>query len=327
MITHQTDTGIDRLMLELHALGADVVRFDLADCPTQVHITATLSDHGWEGTVEVRGRTVDLARISAILRWHPGPPRIPGTRPAAERQWMTRETTAGLGGVLSSLPCRHINHPVAVRGAQVKAEVLARAASLGLTVPPTVITSRSDAARRVAGAGPTVLKALTEPVITQNATGADVLFTRPFTARDAARHAGYSTLQLQQHITNSAYDVRLFVVGDQVLAFRIDPARTPAPDDIRAAGPLTVTPCTVPDSVAEGAVALTADFALSYAALDFLADDVRHWLLDLNPAGQFSAVESARDLPAVSRLLAGHLTAQSAPHRRTAAPAPATATP
>ncbi|MGW9214644.1 hypothetical protein ACWGR4_47860 [Embleya sp. NPDC055664] len=54
----------------------------------------------------------------------------------------------GPGGVLAALPCLHVNHPHAATAASYKPVGLAAALRVGLTAPPTLITSDPDAAGR-----------------------------------------------------------------------------------------------------------------------------------------------------------------------------------
>ncbi|WP_051847120.1 MvdC/MvdD family ATP grasp protein [Streptomyces sp. NRRL F-5053] len=311
VITQDTDIAADRLMLHLTELGTPVLRFDLADFPEHASLEATVArGRGWTGTLTVRGRTIALEEIGAILWWHPGRSRITTSGlSAAEAQWLSTESAAGIVGVLAGLDCLHVNSPAATMAAQLKGSVLARAVACGLDVPATWIGNSLAAAVRFAEQRSMVCKALTVPAIDHADGSSSSLHTTPVTASALGPSLALGAHQFQEAITKQ-FEVRLIVVGAELLAARIDAHSDAARIDFRRDyGALTYAHVTVPDPVREGVLALMAHYGLSYAASDLLVDDDdRWWLVDLNPAGQYDWLQHVLPDLGISASLARLLT-------------------
>ncbi|MFF0728399.1 MvdC/MvdD family ATP grasp protein [Streptomyces sp. NPDC004134] len=150
VITTQGDVSADRVILQLNEMNVPVVRFDLADFPQHVHQDATLDRSGWHGTLHAHGREVNLKEIGAIYWWHPRPTGAPDGLQRADADWISRESTVALTGVLGSLDCLHVNHLRNTLAAQNKPQALTVARRCGLAVPPTWIGNHPTGARHFA---------------------------------------------------------------------------------------------------------------------------------------------------------------------------------
>lgn len=315
VVTTKGDQTADLVVSALERLAAPVFRFDLADFPTRLQLTARFTDGctggRWEGFLSGQGRQVRLEEVGAVWWWHTGTPRLEDD--LAQRlddpqaAWLTREATAGIAGVLASLDCLHLNHPLATHAAQCKPLALAAAARAGLSVPPTWIgNTPSGAMAFAASTGPIVCKALTHPGIDEHA----LFLSTSLVAPEALRATGGTAHQFQEFL-DKRFEVRLTVVAGQMFAARID-AHSPAGridfrDDYNA---LTYQPIDLPDSTRGGVTAWMGELGLHYAAIDLLVDHDGHWwALDINPAGQFGWIQ--HHLPglditaAIAALLAG----------------------
>lgn len=320
VVTENTDVAGDRIVLELAGLDAPVLRFDLADFPRHVTLDAALHDGAWTGTLHAHGRTAALEDIGAILWWHPGKPRITATGLSpAQAQWVQKEATAGLVGVLASLACLHLNHPASTLSAQLKADALAHAARCGLRVPATWIGNTPGAARGFVSGGPsgTVCKSLVTPEI-RDGNRRSSLYTSPVIPAQIDQSIAEGAHQLQ-HTVPKAYEVRLVVVGTDMFAARIDAHTDTARRDFRADyTALTYAHTDIPDTVRTGMTRLLDHYRLTYAAADLIVDPDGHWwFIDLNPAGHYDWLQ--KELPslpistAIARLLARPHTAAQPP--------------
>ncbi|WP_416968294.1 MvdC/MvdD family ATP grasp protein [Streptomyces sp. 4F14] len=311
VVTENTDPAADRIVLELAELDVPTLRFDLADFPRQVTLDAALDGSRWTGTLRVHGRTAVLEDIGAILWWHPGRPRITTNGLSdAQAQWVQKEATAGLVGVLASLDCLHLNHPPATLTAQLKADTLVHAVRCGLRVPATWIGNTPGPAREFARTGPsgTVCKSLVTPEI-RHGSRRSSFYTTSVTPTQIDRSIAGGAHQLQ-HTVPKAYEVRLIVVGEDMFAARIDAHNSAARRDFRADyTALTYSHVLVPDTVRTGMTRLLHHYRLTYAAADLIVDPHdRWWFIDLNPAGHYDWLQ--KELPglpisaAIARLLA-----------------------
>lgn len=319
VVTQDINQTADEVVGGLRELDVPVLRFDLADFPDRVWLDATFTGRRWTGRIAAHGSEVALEDVGAVWWWHPDYPRIPAEgMTEAEADWARREATAGVSGVLSTLSCRQVNHPAATRAAQLKPDVLHRAASSGLNVPPTWVGNHPPAAGHFVHTSPhgTVCKSLVAPSITYPDGRRSFFPTTPVDAeqvRDDSLTRGAHQLQ---HSVVKQFEVRVTVVGTVMHAAHIT-AHTPAAQaDWRADyDALAYDYIAIPTEVHAGLARLMDHYHLYYAACDFIVDpDGTWWLVDLNPAGQWGWLPAelpdltiARDLARV--LARGHAAA------------------
>ncbi|MFI2354385.1 MvdC/MvdD family ATP grasp protein [Streptomyces anulatus] len=131
-----SDTGA-AVTSALQDLGVRTVRFDLADLGRAVHVSARCDGSQWQGSLTARSRDTKLRDVRSVFWCHPTPPRVwVDGMIQAQTQWVSQEALAGLAGVLGTLECLHVKHPLDIRRAQVKAGVVAAAERAGLTYHP-----------------------------------------------------------------------------------------------------------------------------------------------------------------------------------------------
>lgn len=311
VVTEDTNTTADRIVLELAKLDVSVVRFDLADFPHHLVLDAALHGSRWGGTLRSRGRTVALEDIGAVLWWHPGKPQIASDGLSdIQAEWVRKEAAAGLIGVLAALDCFQFSHPPAALAAQLKADTLARAALCGVRVPETWIGNSPIPAREFVTGSPSgaVCKSLVSPAIADGLYSSSFYTSRVEAAEIDGSIAG-SAHQLQ-HAVEKAYEVRLVVVGREMFAAGIHTHSAAARQDFRSDyQALSYSHVDIPDSVRDGITKILDHYRLVYAAIDLIVDpDNQWWLLDLNPAGNYDWLQ--KELPelaisaAIARLLA-----------------------
>lgn len=307
VVARDAGASLNGVVQDLHALGAPVLRFDLASFPERVTLAAQLAGGRIVGTLEADGRRVRLEDIGAVLWWHPSSPRIrPDGADEGEAEWLSREAAAGLAGTLAALGCLHVNHPDHTDAAQNKPYALAQAAAAGLRVPPVWIGNDvADARRAVDDFGQAVCKSLVSPAV-ETADGPRALFTSAVEPGDLGENVAAAAHQFQRRI-NAMYEVRLIMVHGEPFAARLTaPAHS---TDFRAHyDELVYDYIDVPDEVRYGTVRLMSRLHLEYAALDLLVDaQAQWWLVDVNPAGQWGFVEGNLPDLAISAHLAAVL--------------------
>lgn len=341
VLTTQTDVTADRVIGYLNRMNTPLLRIDLADFPHSVELDATCDNGRWVGTLTTAdGRCLRLEDVGAVWWWHPGSVNVvAGT--AAESAWASRETSAGLSGVLASLDALHVNHPVSTYAAQAKAIMLARAARFGLRVPGTWIGNRPLGAREFATSTTDVVtKSLVDPVIPRPSHGNQkaaesvvgsgcrrsterrILYTTPICAAAIDDSVRLMAHQLQRRV-HKDYEVRLVVIGQAIFSVRIDAHSPAAKRDFRADyGSLTYRTTDVPNPVRSSVKALMGHYGLVTAALDFLVDADGQWhFVDCNSAGHYGWLEAHLPLGA-SEALARLLADPSASGTRSLGPCP-----
>lgn len=310
VLAPELDLTADRVVMALAERGASVARMDTAWFPQRAAIDVELEDGRWVGTLTTEGRTIDLEGLRAVWYRSPSAFVFPDGLSATERNWAMNESKLGLGGVLSALPVRWVNHPARNADAAYKPVQLSVAARCGLTVADTLVTNRADAVRRFAATGTTVSKAFGAPSIREDRRR-KVAFTRCLDATDLADLRGVEVAAHQfQRWVPKACEARVVVVGDQVFAAAIHADSAESRVDWRADyAALRYEPVDPPPDVATGIRELMSTFRLRYGALDFVISPEGTWtFLEINPGGQYGWIEDAIAAPitaALADLLAG----------------------
>ncbi len=236
---------------------------------------------------------------------------MPDEMSAPEQRFARAQARVGLGGVLSSLQAKWINHPSALADAEYKPWQLDIARTVGLRVPATLVTNDPTEARRFAAeAGDLVVKALAEPIIAEAGTQ-KVIWTRRIGAAELSDLAGLElTTHLFQEWVPKAYEVRLTMVGKRPFAVAIHAHSTDTRVDWRTdydALAYEVVDC--PADIADRAHAFLHEAGLNYGAFDFVvsADSGDYMFLECNAAGQWGWLAEECELP-IAEAIADELT-------------------
>ena len=71
-------------------------------------------DNGWGGEIETEGGRLSLRDVTAVYYRHPQDFEFPEGLSLPERRFARAQAQFGLGGVLTSLRARWVNHPSAI---------------------------------------------------------------------------------------------------------------------------------------------------------------------------------------------------------------------
>lgn len=291
ILADDEDLTAGRVAAELAGRGVLVRTVDPADFPLELSMGAAIrSGAAWSGTIS--GRVdVDLADVRGVYYRKPTQFRLPGGMSGPERLFAYGEARRGFGGVLMALGgCLWVNDPVASARCEYKPVQLAAAAAVGLTIPPTIITSDPEHAHDWAAS-------LGRPVIYKPLNGvwhADegqvrVLYTTPVRSEDLLDAAFSRTAQLLQAQISRRTEARAVVIADTVLTVRID-NNEPGEIDWRATyGHHTYEPIELPEDVNAKLIDLHKRLGLVYGATDLILDaDTGQWtFLETNCGGEW----------------------------------------
>ncbi|WP_327229702.1 ATP-grasp ribosomal peptide maturase [Streptomyces murinus] len=307
IVAARDDWPTDRVVVELENRSVEVFRMDTADFPQRLALTGRIGqEQAWAGELATEYRTVGLSRVGAVYYRAPGAFRFPEGMSGPEERFAAAQARAGLGGVLSALDCRWVNHPTAMARAEYKPVQLAAAHACGLRIPATLITNRPADVQKFAAevVGPVVCKPVSSPVLIEDGRLKSV-YTRRLTPDDLLDLRGISTTaHLFQAWVDKAYEVRLTVVGKQLFAAAIHAESDAAHEDWRSDyGSLTYTTTAVPKAVATGMLVLMERLQLRYGAADFVVGPDGRWtFLEVNPCGQWDWIAGATSLPIVEAI-------------------------
>ncbi|MCD9146117.1 ATP-grasp ribosomal peptide maturase [Streptomyces albireticuli] len=303
------DGVADMVVTELTARGISVCRMDPGDFPETSTLTAEIGPGGWRGSWRGQHQDPVLEEITAVYYRRPSPFRLHPGLSHDDARWASSEARAGLGGILTSLPCIWINHPHHNAQADFAPLALATAVRCGLRVPPTLITNDPAEAR-------TFISGLPGKTAAYKALGTTgpgsrngeqyALWTTQVRADDITSDVARTAHLFQQWI-DKQYEVRLTAVNEQMFAAEIHAGSDASRADFRRDyDSLTFRECGVPDAVRKGVRRLMEAFGLRYVALDFLVNHQAAWhLVDINPSGQYGFIPELRD--PITRALADAL--------------------
>ncbi|MGH3870791.1 MAG: ATP-grasp ribosomal peptide maturase [Pseudonocardiaceae bacterium] len=296
ILTQPFDVTADYVVNELQQRGARVFRCNLGDFPCALSVSAGLSQ-GWTGSLNLPGRTIDLADVGCAWYRRPTVFEFPTTLSAQERRWASTEARLGLGGVLAALP-RWLNHPCDIARAEYKPLQLAHARTVGLTVPDTLITNDPDEARRFAKEHEDIIYKPFSSLGVFEQGQYRIVYANRITADDITNTVT-ATVHLFQKWVPKAFEVRLTVIDDDLFAVRIDADSAAAMVDWRTDYThLHYSEITVPETVRDGVRNLLKMLMLRFAALDFVVTPGNEWVfLEANPNGQWAWLQDATGLP------------------------------
>ncbi|WP_432039420.1 hypothetical protein [Streptomyces cucumeris] len=166
---------------------------------------------------------------------------------------------------------------------------------MGLAIPRTLITNSADEVRAFAASvnAPLVTKPLGTPYVA-HAQGSETMYTRDvdLDALDGVE----LTAHLFQERMDKAYEVRLFVVGEDCHSVKITAHSSAARQDWRSDyDALAYEPVATPADVIIGIRGYMARLGLTYAAMDFIVEPSGRWtFLEANPSGQWAWLNSPR---------------------------------
>ena len=304
ILTSDEDVTADMVVLRLHEAGVPVVRLDPADLTSGVALSGEYVQGASRGHLSVNGRLVSMNGLRSIWVRRPG---AAASRAAQPSPWLTEESAQALYGMLRGTDARWMNHPDASLRARHKPWQLRLAQRSGLAVPATLITTFPQAAREFAERFPDLVVKPVSGAHPQEPPRA-VPTSRVAPDTDFAAVAFGPTL-LQRRVAKRA-DIRLTVVGEQLLAARKPVHPDAHPDDVDVRFAPSVSPwvaAEVPPRVAEAVHTYMKDAELAYGAFDFAEDaDGIWWFLECNQSGQFGFVEMDTGQP-IAGAIAGWL--------------------
>ncbi|MET9087062.1 ATP-grasp ribosomal peptide maturase [Streptomyces sp. NPDC090075] len=304
ILTSDEDVTADMVVLRLHEAGVPVVRLDPADLTSGVALSGEYVQGASRGHLSVNGRLVSVNGLRSIWVRRPG---AAASRAAQPSPWLTEESAQALYGMLRGTDARWMNHPDASLRARHKPWQLRLAQRSGLAVPATLITTFPQAAREFAERFPDLVVKPVSGAHPQEPPRA-VPTSRVAPDTDFAAVAFGPTL-LQRRVAKRA-DIRLTVVGEQLLAARKPVHPDAHPDDVDVRFAPSVSPwvaAEVPPRVAEAVHTYMKDAELAYGAFDFAEDaDGIWWFLECNQSGQFGFVEMDTGQP-IAGAIAGWL--------------------
>ncbi|MFE5828565.1 ATP-grasp ribosomal peptide maturase [Streptomyces erythrochromogenes] len=305
--TEADDITADMVITELNRLDVPVVRFNPADIGTDLTVSARFGTcpAAVAGHVRTPSRTANLAHVRAVYWRRPTWPTFPDLG-HDDAQFAAAQVRYGLGGALYAMEgSLWVNHPLRVAAADCKPAQLSLAHSLGLTVPPTIVTNDPEDAREFVSTHDRVIYKTLRWTPYQRDGIPVTGWADPVTATEIDESLRVAP-HLFQAVVDKVADLRVLIVGRQVFAVRITSGLLDWRKDYSA---LSYSVVDLPAAVEKALLAYLDHYGLRSGSFDLAEDQTGDlWWLELNPNGQWGWLEPRTGLhmsAAFAALLAG----------------------
>ena len=327
IISSAGDAHVPIVADKLMALGVQVTRLDTNELGTRAGITLRFGDTRSEeprGLIKIRGQeevAVDADAITSVWYRRPVAPDLSSYDLSLEGRAFARdEWRAGMDGLFTLLSnALWVSHPERIRVGENKALQLSLARGLGFVTPETLITSDASAALefwdRFSGA--IIAKPLGLGWVYVDSNSEQNRVRSVFTNEiDEAALRDLDNLKIAPTVFQEAipktYELRVTVVGSEVLSIRIDSQKSQISCVDWRRYDLARTPYMpyrLPEELEDRCRQLVSELKLQYGAIDLIRKpDGEYVFLEINCNGQFAWAEQLAGVPIstkLARLLAG----------------------
>lgn len=295
VVTRDDDVTADRVIAQLHRRGVPVMRFDLADFPHALRMTAGIGTDGLTGRLTTASRSTDLQAVRSLYYRRPTNASFDHLD-LQDARFASAQARFGLGGVLASLPgCLYVNHPQRVADAEFKPAQLAAAVAVGLAIPETLVTNDLADAHAFLDAHDRAVYKPLRSTAHETAGVAETVWVREVEAHELDDTVT-GTAHMFQRRVNKLADLRITVVGERAFAVRID-SRDQLLDWRTDYDQLSYTAVEPPSTLASAMRAFLARFGLLFGCFDFALTAEGPVFLECNPNGQWAWMVEPTGLP------------------------------
>lgn len=296
LVTHRQEPFCtDRVAGALLARGAKVIRFNTDEFPTSADLRVDLESNE-RPKLWFSQEKLD---VDAVWYWRLWPPHFDERMSPEHRQVATRESLTTLRGMLDLLSHVPWIDPIDPNAcAENKTRQLALARSVGLAIPPTLITANPESARTFfyAHAGQVVCKL--QHSLDYSMTGGRGFPTRLLTENDleSLQSLRYCPMMFQKFVPK-AKELRIAWVDGDAFVGALDGAACGV-DWRYEAGDAPWEHHTLPAPIHEKLAALMKLLGLRQGALDLiLTPEGDYVFLEVNPHGEWGMLERDLGLP------------------------------
>jgi glutathione synthase/RimK-type ligase-like ATP-grasp enzyme len=305
VFSEPADVHAQSVIRELTKAGVNDVRLlDLREIPQRATLNMALSNAHGSGfeLVMSDGRPIRFENVRSFWWRRPQSFVLPAGMDMQAQQFALTELSTAFQGLWQCSTGLWVNNPVRDAAAAHKPWQLETARELGLSIPDTLITTDPEKVRAFweARSGEVIYKPFLQTFHSWRETRQ--LKREELALLDSVRIAPV----IFQQLVPGAADLRVTVIGDEILAAAVDVGKMEYKLDVRL-NQQSYEKHDLPAEVGEKLLRLMRRLGLEYGAIDLrLTPDGEYVFFEVNPAGQFLFVEYACGLP-ISAALASHL--------------------
>lgn len=313
VLTQADDLTAQLVIDRLEAEGEPVSRLDTSDFPLRSELrTAYSSDRLSARLTLPDGAELDLTTVRSIWNRRPGSFSFPEGLSPDSLRFARAEAQQALVGTLSACGRAWVNHPQRDALARYKPLQLRVAQEAGLRIPDTLISTHPPSVRNFVDhhQGDVIYKRLS-PRSLYDERGRVTPYYTTLLDDDLIQRLEQVAITpcLFQENVAKAYELRVTVIGESMIAARVDSQANPATlTDWRYDIEAEWTPYQLSDPMAERLRAVMDRLGLVFGAFDIVVTpDGDYVFLEVNPAGQWAWFCDEITIPirdAIARLLA-----------------------
>jgi len=305
IVSDSRDIHVERLCEVFHEKQHPYFFIQLDHFPRDYRLSQIITDNGVAAFIShiPTGQTIDLADVTAIwARKSADYAFIDENMTEQEYAFAKQEIEQVLFGLLYSLDCFWLNHPLDMRKADWKCEQLTRATQHGFKIPPTITTNQPEKVRQFAQSycGEMIYKALSSPLLAADQVSLeqrqnDGLATSVITQELMEQLDSIEQLpcHFQQYIPKQ-FELRVTIIGEQIFATKIDSqsdAKTRI-DSRNLTANIQYSMFHLPEYIKQACLKFMHSYQLNYSAMDFIVTpDNEYVFLENNPNGQFMFID------------------------------------
>jgi len=302
LLTHSGDYfTVDRVAQALSRRGAQPLRLDTDQFPTEVKLSARISNSGLTHQLNYGEYSITTQQVQAVWMRRLFSPQLDQELDPRFQEACARESLAALHGFLDSLrEVPWVDDWQRTKAAENKLRQLRIAREVGFRIPQTLVTNHPQEARQFFREleGKMVAKLLT-PLSVGMESSSFFLYTSLVKEEDLwdAETLRYSPMVFQEEIPKLR-ELRVTFVAGNLFVGALDASRYALKTmDWRRANPEECPwePEELPNEVAHCLNLLMAELGLIYGAIDLiLTPEGEYVFLEVNPSGEWGMLE--RDL-------------------------------
>ncbi len=292
--------------------GRQVFIFDMSKVPGTISLTGRLGNGAGDLLQLGQGdRSIRLDEVTSFWWRRPQPLEIDWRiEDPAARHFAYQECVSALYGMLECCSSLWVNDPHNDTAAEYKPYQLKVAHECGFRVPDTLFTTDPATVvefRNYHG-GMVIYKAFNQRGLAWRPTR--ILRDEDMAMLGNLRHAPV----IFQPVVPGIRDVRVTVIGEQVIASEFDIENMEGVDYRVRMAEIPCRPHELPNSVIDQVLAFMARLGLEYGGIDFrLTPDRDYVFFEINTAGEFLYVEDRTGQP-IAEAMAAHLAAGQPSH-------------
>ncbi|MFA8435800.1 MAG: MvdC/MvdD family ATP grasp protein [Marinifilaceae bacterium] len=296
IITHQSDNpSIETVSKILHQEGVAVFRFDSDLYPSKISVSQFIDNGEIRTYIERDNERHLLDEFEAIWyrRFFVGK-ELDRDIPKEFRGPILEESKRVILGMLETSDAFKLDDYHNIRRCSDKHLQLKLAKQCGLRIPKTLVTNNKEDLRKFFADTPKgVITKMQSSFAIYEKNVENVVFTNTLEAEhlEDLDDLQISPMQFQEKI-NKKVELRVTIVGDQIVAYSIDSQKlVNAKDDWRKEGATLLNqwePFELPEEINKKLLQLMDRLCLNYGAIDLiLTPENEYVFLEINPVGEF----------------------------------------